>query len=135
MQARPPEDIEIRGDVTAAIEPASMSPRRGPLVTTSEKTDDMRPRSASGVTVWLITERHTALTLSAAPATASIAAAGQMLGITPASAIAAPHTITAPITISPSRRTCSSQRVVSAATVAPADTDANSSPGPDAPAP
>ena len=33
------------------------------------ETDDIRPRSASGVTVWLMIERQTALTLSAAPAT------------------------------------------------------------------
>ena len=46
-----------------------MSPRRGPLVTTSENTLDIRPRIASGVTVWLMIWRQTALTLSAAPAT------------------------------------------------------------------
>ena len=60
---------EARVPSAAAAPPASTSPRRGPLVTTSEKTDDIRPRIASGVTAWLITERHTALTLSAAPAT------------------------------------------------------------------
>ena len=64
----PPEKTEKRAVVSEATAPDSMSPRRGPLVTTSEKTDDMRPRIASGVTVWLIVERQTALTLSAAPA-------------------------------------------------------------------
>src|SRR3954452_23948497 len=64
-----------RGLVAAATVPDSTSPRRGPLVTTSENTDDMRPRMWSGVTVWLIVERQTALTLSAAPATASSAGA------------------------------------------------------------
>src|SRR4051812_49705381 len=135
MHANPPEDMEKRALENDATVPASMSPTLGPLVTTSEKTDDIRPRMASGVTVWLITERHTALTLSAAPATASSAAAAHRLETRPAKAIAAPHTRTAPMTISPSRRTCSSHRVVSAATVAPADTDANSRPVPDAPAP
>src|SRR3954462_11353334 len=135
MHASPPVDIEKRGPVSDATVPASMSPRRGPLVTTSEKTDDIRPRSASGVTIWLITERHTALTLSAAPATASSTQAGHRLGIAPARAIAPPHTITAPMTISPSRRAWSIQRVVSAAMVAPADTDANIRPVPLAPAP
>ena len=133
--ASPPDAIEKRALVSDATTPASMSPSRGPLVTTSEKTDDMRPRIASGVTVWLITDRQTALTLSAAPATASRAAAGHRLETSPAAATDCPQTITAPMTISPSRRTCSSHRVVSAATVAPAETAANSRPVPDAPAP
>ena len=111
-----------------------MSPSRGPLVTTSENTDDMRPRIASGVTVWLIVERHTALTLSAAPAIASSTAASASEPARPASAIAAPHTATAHSTMRPRRRACSSQPVVSAATVAPADTAANSRPVPSAPA-
>ena len=76
MQARPPEVTEKRGLVSPATVPDSTSPSRGPLVTTSEKTDDMRPRIASGVTIWLIELRHTALTLSAAPAIASSTAAG-----------------------------------------------------------
>ena len=42
--------------------PDSRSPSRGPLVTTSMNMDDIRPRSASGVTVWLMVERQTALT-------------------------------------------------------------------------
>ena len=94
----------------------------------------MRPLSASGVTVWLMIERQTALTLSAAPATASSAAAGQMLGMKPAAAIARPQTSTAPITIRPSHLACSTQPVVSAATTAPAETLAYSRPVPLAPA-
>src|SRR5438093_7162255 len=121
-QASPPDVTEKRGVVSEATTPASMSPSRGPLVTTSENTDDIRPRIASGVTVWLITERQTALTLSAAPATASSVAAAHRLDTSPAAATATPHTTTAPMTITPRRRTCSSQRVVRAATVAPADT-------------
>ena len=87
-------------------------------------TEDIRPRIASGVTVWLIVERQTALTESAAPATASSPAAIHSDGTSPAAAIARPHTQTAPMTIRPRRFACSSQPVVSAATVAPADTDA-----------
>ena len=107
-----------------ATPPASTSPRRDPPATTSPKTDDMRPRMASGVTVWLIVDRQTALTLSAAPATASRAAAVHRPPTRPAAAIAAPQTSTAKITIRPRRRACSSQPVVSAATVAPAATAA-----------
>src|SRR5687768_4437707 len=121
MQARPPDSTEKRGLVSDATAPASTSPSRGPLVTTSEKTDDMRPRNASGVTIWLITERQTALTLSAAPATASSAAAAHSDPTNATAAIAAPHTQTATIVTIPSRRTWSSQRVVSAATTAPAE--------------
>lgn len=101
-----------------------MSPSRGPLVTTSRNTEDMRPRSASGVTVWLMMERQTALTESAAPATASSAAAAASEATRPASAMAAPHTSTAAMTMRPSQRACWTQPVVSAATVAPADTAA-----------
>ena len=84
----------------------------------------MRPRIASGVTIWLIELRQTALTLSAAPATASSTAAGHSEPTTPTSAIAAPHATTAQITMIPRRRACSIQPVVSAAMVAPADTAA-----------
>ena len=71
--------------------PDSRSPSRGPPVTTSPNTDDIRPRIASGVTVWLIVERQTALTESAAPASASIPAASHSEFIRPASAIAIPQ--------------------------------------------
>src|SRR3954469_12578277 len=101
-QAIPPDVTEKRGPPPPATVPASMSPSRGPLVTTSENTDDMRPRIASGVTVWLIVDRQTALTLSAAPATASSPAATHSDPPSPAAVIARPHTITAQITISPS---------------------------------
>ena len=65
------ETTDARTPDSAATLPDSTSPSRGPLVTTSEKTEDMRPRIASGVTIWLIEERQTALTESAAPAIAS----------------------------------------------------------------
>src|SRR3954471_18329335 len=124
MHARPPETTDARTPDSAATVPDSTSPRRGPLVTTSEKTDDIRPRIASGVTVWLIVERQTALTLSAAAATASRAAAIHSDPASPASAIAAPHATTAQTTIRPRRRALPSQPVVSAAIVAPAETAA-----------
>src|SRR4051795_2374771 len=95
MHARPPETIENRTPPSAAAEPASTSPSRGPLVTTREKTDDMRPRRWSGVTDWLIVERQKALLLSAAPASASSTAAIHSEPARPASAIAAPQATTA----------------------------------------
>ena len=111
-----------------------MSPSRGPLVTTSEKTEDMRPRMWSGVTVWLIVVRHTALMESAAPATASSAAAIHSEDASPANVIATAHAITAQITTNPSLRVCDSQPVVIAATVAPSDTAEYRTPVPVAPA-
>ena len=122
--ASPPDATLKRGPVSPATAPASTSPSRGPLVTTRLNTDDMRPRMASGVTVWLIVLRQTAETLSAAPATNSSTAAGHSDETRPAPAIASPHTVTAQIVTSPSRRACSSQPVVSAAKVAPAETAA-----------
>src|SRR3954453_4745932 len=132
--ASPPLTTATPAVVSEAAIPDSRSPSRGPLVTTSVKIADIRPRSSSGVTVWLMIERQTALTLSAAPAIASRTAAGQIDGMNPAPAIARPQTVTAPITIRPSQRACSTQPVVSAAIVAPALTDAYSSPVPLAPA-
>ncbi len=133
MHPTPPERTEKRGVVSEATAPDSMSPRRGPLVTTSEKTDDIRPRISSGVTVWLIVERQTALTLSAAPASASRAMAAHRLVTSPVSAIATPQPSTAQTTTRPRRRARLSQPVVSAATVAPAETAANRAPVPAAP--
>jgi len=75
--------------------PDSRSPSRGPLVTTNMNTDDIRPRSASGVTVWLIVERHTALTESAAPATNRHPTASHSESTMPAAAMARPHAATA----------------------------------------
>src|SRR3954464_3543647 len=126
--ASPPEVTEKRGPARPATAPASTSPSRGPLVTTSENTDDMRPRIAWGVTLWLIVARHTALTESAAPATASSTAASHSDPARPASAIAAPHTDTAHNVMRPRRRACAIQPVVRAATVAPAATEAYSRP-------
>src|SRR6202012_1313841 len=116
---RPPESTEKRGVEIEAIVPDSMSPSRGPLVTTSEKAADIRPRIASGVTVWLIVERQTALIESAAPARASSAIAAHSVPTRPASAIAAPQHMTAQITTTPSRLVRVSQPVLRAAIVAP----------------
>jgi hypothetical protein len=79
----------------------------------------MRPRMWSGVALWLIVDRHTALTESAAPARASSAAAGHSDRINPAIAMATPQHATAQMTISPRRRACLTQPESSAATVAP----------------
>src|SRR3954451_9798419 len=92
--ARPPEPTDARGVATAATLPDSMSPRRGPLATTRLNTLDMRPRRRSGVSVCEIVVRHTALTLSAAPAVKSRAIATKIEVVTPASAIAIPQTAT-----------------------------------------
>src|SRR5690348_16471702 len=107
MHASPAEMTEMRADVSDATVPASTSPSRGPLVTTRLNTDDIRPRIASGVTDWLIVERHTALTESASPAAASATAATHSDVVVPATAIAAPQATTAAITIRPRRRACS----------------------------
>src|ERR1700761_108084 len=130
----PPETTENRGPAAPATAPDSRSPTRGPPVTTRLNTEDLRPRIRSGVTVWLMVERHTALTESAAPATASRAAAGHSDPMSPASATAAPQTATAQMTITPSRRAWLIQPVNSAVTVAPAETEAYSTPVPAAPA-
>src|SRR5450631_2179861 len=118
-QARPPDTTENLGVVTAATDPDSTSPSRGPLATTRLKTADTRPRIASGVRVWVMVDRQTALTLSAAPASANSTAAGQSAVMNPAAAIANPQTATAASTIRPRRRALAIQPVVRAATVAP----------------
>src|SRR3954447_18397863 len=120
--ARPPLTTLKRGVAADAIVPASTSPSLGPLATTRLNTDDIRPRMWSGVTDCEIVERHTALTLSAAPATANRIAAGTIELIAPAAAMARPHTATDASTMRPSHRACSSQPVVRAAIVAPAET-------------
>src|SRR4051794_37710705 len=134
MQATPPEPTEKRGVEADAPAPASTSPSRGPLATTRLNTDDIRPRMWSGVSDCEIVERQTALTESAAPATANASAASQIELNTPAIATPPPQTATAPSVIRPSQRACSSQPVVSAATVAPTATAAFSRPVPAAPA-
>jgi hypothetical protein len=47
MHASPPDVTENRGPVADATAPASTSPSLGPLVTTSENTEDIRPREPS----------------------------------------------------------------------------------------
>src|SRR2546423_441941 len=88
MQATPPEITENRGVAADATAPASTSPNRGPLATTRLKTEDILPRRLSGVRVCEMVLRHTALTLSAAPATAKRVAAGTIGLTAPAAAIA-----------------------------------------------
>src|SRR6185312_2799849 len=132
--ASPPDVTETRALVAPATTPDSMSPSRGRLGTTSENTDDMRPGMWSGVTVWLIVERHTALTESAAPATTSSAAAIHSELASPTNVIATAHAVTAQITTRPSLRVCDNHPVVIAATVAPSDTAEYRTPVPLAPA-
>ncbi len=70
-------------------------------MTTRLKTEDMRPRSWSGVSDCEMVERHTALTESAAPATAKSSAASRSVLLNPAAAIARPQMATATSTIRP----------------------------------
>src|SRR5256885_4005286 len=133
MQATPPEITEKRGVAADATAPASTSPTRGPLATTRLKTEDILPRRLSGVRVCEMVLRHTALTLSAAPATANRIAAGTIELTAPAAAIARPQTATAPSTTRPCQRAFSSTPVVSAANEAPSETDAHRNPVPLAP--
>src|SRR3954462_10743894 len=92
--ASPPEITDARGGDSAATLPDSMSPSRGPLATTRLNTLDIRPRRRAGVSVCEIVLRHTALTLSAAPAIARSTMAITIEVVTPASAIAIPQTAT-----------------------------------------
>ncbi len=110
--------------VSAATVPDSMSPSRGPPATTRLKTEEMRPRIASGVSVCIIVERQTALTESAAPARAKQIAAPQIALTTPARAMKIAQKATATRAMRPRRRACDIQPVVSAATVDPAATEA-----------
>src|SRR4051812_35697992 len=112
MHATPPDTTLKRGVDSDATVPASTSPSRGPLATTRLNTDDIRPRMWSGVSDCEIVDRHTALTLSAAPAIAKRTSAGQSVLIRPAPAIATPQTATLASTIRPSHRARSSQPVV-----------------------
>src|SRR3954447_21038447 len=110
MQATPPETTEKRGVAADATAPASTSPSRGPLGTTRLNADDSRPRMWSGVADCEIVVRQTALTLSAAPATANRMAAGTIELIAPAPAIATPQTATDASVIRPSQRARSRAR-------------------------
>ena len=70
-QRIPPETTEKRRLVSDATMPASRLPSAGVLATCANSIPPSRPRISSGVTVSTIVERNTALTWSAAPATAS----------------------------------------------------------------
>jgi hypothetical protein len=101
-QARPPETIEKRRLVSDATRPASTLPRAGVAATWANSIPDTRPRRWSGVTVQRIVPRRTALTLSAAPAAASISRASQRVSSEkPKSAIATPHSPAAIATTRP----------------------------------
>ena len=109
MQASPPLTTDTIGPNAAATPPASTSPSRGPPATTTMKTPDSRPRSASGVAVCRIVLRNTALTMSAAPATASSTTPSHSIRAKPNPVIASPHTTIATSTASPCRCTRPSQ--------------------------
>ncbi len=122
MQASPPDTTEIWGLVSEATSPASKFPSLGPPVTTMMWIADMRPRSASGTASWRIVERNTALSTSAAPATARSVRASQNSRVTrPNAVMAAPHPITAQITARPWCRMRLTHPVVRAPRRAPAD--------------
>ena len=102
----PPETTANCGLIRVATTAASMSPRRGPLVTTRMWIDITRPRSSSGVSSWTRVERKTAENTSAAPATArKKSASGNDTVTSPNAVIARPQAMTAQRIARPVRRT------------------------------
>lgn len=101
METTPPEKTATRGENSEPSAPAWASPRYGPLPTTMRYRADTRPRISSVVTVCTMVKRHTALTLSAAPATTKRTSTPAKAGRVPARAMAPPqqstvHTTTRP---------------------------------------
>ena len=119
-QRNPPDTIEKRRLVSDATTPASTLPSVGALATCMNSMPVSRPRMLSGVALSMIVERKTALTLSAAPATASSSEPAQSVFVKPNAAIAIPHPAAAITTASPCRRTCGIQPDASDETSAPA---------------
>ena len=78
-------------EVAVASAPARRSPRRGPPATTTMNTPCIRPRISSGAAICSIDVRRTALTMSAAPATARQTTASQSAGANPNPTIATPQ--------------------------------------------
>ena len=120
MQARPPETIEKRMLVSAASTPASTFPSVGAAATCANSIPVIRPRSSSGVATSTIVLRRTALTKSAAPATASSSRASQSAVAKPNATSAAPHAAAATTTPRPCLRTRASGPEKIEATSAPA---------------
>ena len=118
----------------AATTAASMSPSRGPLVTTRMWIDVTRPRRLSGVSSWTRLERKTAEKTSAAPAIARHrSASGNDTVTSPKAVIASPQARTATRIARPVCRTDLTQPEKSAPRNAPAAGAAAISPNPAAP--
>ena len=101
MHASPPETIEKRTLTSEATIPASRFPSAGVPATCASSIPERRPRMASGVTWSRIVERSTALTKSAAPATARNTSATGTVVASPNVAIATPQPAAATQTPSP----------------------------------
>ena len=135
-QAIPPDTTANCGLVRAATTAASMSPSRGPLVTTRMWIDMTRPRRLSGVSSWTRLERKIAEKRSAAPATArQRSASGNDTVTSPNAVIASPQASTASRIARPVRWTDFTQPEKIAATNAPAAGAAAISPSPAGPVP
>jgi hypothetical protein len=106
--------------VREATTPASTLPSVGALATWASSIPETRPRISSGVAVSTIAERKAALTLSAAPASASMISASTSDVAKPKRRIAAPHRPAAIATATPWRRTWLTQPESSVAASAPA---------------
>src|SRR4051795_5417644 len=128
MHASPPETTDSWVPKTAATDPASTSPIRGPPVTTTMNTPCNRPRNASGVATCRIVLRKIALTMSAAPAMPSRSNASHSTLVNPNSAMEPPQMTTETRTAKPCRRTRPAQPDVTAPTSAPSDGAAASKP-------
>ncbi len=118
----------------AATTAASMSPSRGPLVTTRMWIEVTRPRRLSGVSSWTRLERNTAEKTSAAPAIArQMSASGNDTVTRPKAVIASPQARTATRIARPVCWTDLTQPEKSAPRNAPAAGAAAISPNPAAP--
>ena len=130
----PPETTANCGLVSEATIAASMSPSRGPLVTTRMWIDITRPRSWSGVSSWTSDDRKTAEKTSAAPAAARHRrASGNETVTSPNAVIANPQTATARRIARPVRWTLLTQPEKRAPTNAPAAGAAARKPSPAGP--
>ena len=92
-QPRPPLTALTEGVASDATTPDSTFPSGAPPVPMMYSTLDTRPRNSSGVTVCTIEARNVTVSVSAAPATASISSATGRLLVIPKQAIAAPQII------------------------------------------
>ena len=111
-----------------------MSPKRGPLVTTSVWIEVTRPRRPSGVSSWISDDRKTAEKTSAAPAAArKTSASGNEKVASPNAVIASPQATTERTIARPVRRTRETQPENNAPRNAPAAGAAARRPNPAGP--